>query len=263
MFTERGDNIIVEEYTYPALMETASPLGVKCVPAKMDEYTLRPDALDELLRSWDEAKWGKRPRVIYLVPTGQNPSGATASLSRRREIYAVVQKWDLYILEDDPYYFIQFEPSLRTKTSGDRQCSPQELATALTPSYLSMDIDGRVLRMDTFSKVIAPGLRMGWVTASEQVVERLVRAQETSVQNPSGLSQLVTYRLFKNWSDIGFMNWILDIQSVYLTKRGVLATLIAKHLPPEIISYDLPKAGFFVSVGQNIRSKLLTFCSFG
>jgi aromatic amino acid aminotransferase I len=125
-------------------METALPLGVKCIPARMDGYSLVPNALDEMLRSCDEAQAGKRPRVIYLVPTGQNASGATASLARRREVYAVVQRCDLYILEDGPYYFVQFGPTLRAKKGGNAPCSPSELAKALTPSYLSMDTDGRM-----------------------------------------------------------------------------------------------------------------------
>jgi aromatic amino acid aminotransferase I len=243
MFTERGDHIIVEEYTYPAVMETGRPLGVRFTDVKIDEQGAIPESLDELLESWDEVHAGKRPRIIYLVPTGQNPTGATASPDRRRDIYRVAQKWDLYILEDDPYYFFQYEePWHAGKTT-----KPVELAKTLLPSYLSMDTDGRVFRMDSLSKIIAPGLRMGWITVSEQVAERFVRVQETSVQNPSGLSQFAMFKLLQHWSHEGFTQWILRLQSTYLSKRDVLKTLIDTHLPSSVISYDQPRAGFFVS----------------
>lgn len=244
MFTERGDHVLVEEYTYPTFVETGSPLGLKFTAVPMDEYGLRPDALDNMLQSWNEDEAGKRPRIMYLVPTGQNPTGATASPARRREVYRIAQRWNLYILEDDPYYFIQFNHQGTENIS-----SPHELAKTLVPSYLSLDTDGRVFRMDTVSKVIAPGLRMGWVTASEQVIERLVWAQETSVQNPSGLSQIIMFKLLQCWSQDNFAKWVLNLQSFYLSKRDTLKDVIDKFLPSEIVSYVLPQAGYYVSVG--------------
>lgn len=251
MFTERGDHVLVEEYTYPTFVETALPLGLRITGVPMDEYGLRPDSLDNTLQSWNEAEEGKRPRIIYVIPTGQNPTGTTASLTRRRELYRIAQRWNLYILEDDPYYFVQFNGRGKENTS-----SPHQLVESLVPSYLNIDTDGRVFRMDTVSKVIAPGLRMGWVTASEQVIQRLVWAQETSVQNPSGLSQIVMLRLLQRWSQEGFGQWVWNLQSFYLTKRDTMKDVIDRFLPAEIVSYVLPQAGFYVGISLGRVSSL-------
>jgi len=120
------------------------------------------------------------------------------SLQRRCEIYALCQKYDIIIIEDDPYWFLQYPssgnvftppachpslPSTRWKSSG------YPFLDSIVPSYLSIDVDGRVIRLDTFSKVVAPGCRLGFVTAQPLFIERLLRITETSTQQPSGFVQ--------------------------------------------------------------------------
>ncbi len=129
---------------------------------------------------------------------GQNPTSGVLSLQRRCEIYALCQKYDIIIIEDDPYWFLQYPssgnvftppachpslPSTRWKSSG------YPFLDSIVPSYLSIDVDGRVIRLDTFSKVVAPGCRLGFVTAQPLFIERLLRITETSTQQPSGFVQ--------------------------------------------------------------------------
>ena len=97
-----------------------------------------PSELEHVLATWNPAR-GRRPHVLYLIPCGQNPTGSTLSLERRREIYAIAQRYDLIIIEDDPYYFLQYDPPNTEAPSSKKQ---------FPLSFLSMDIDGRVIRID-------------------------------------------------------------------------------------------------------------------
>src|SRR5436190_1255971 len=187
MFCERGDYILTEEYSFSTALETAAPMGVSACAVRMDEQGLLPGSLNELLTNWDAAVRGARkPFLLYTVPSGQNPTGATQGIERRKQVYQVAQKHDIYIVEDEPYYFLQMEPY--TGSAVTRNAHPASYDTflkSLIPSFLSLDVDGRVLRLESFSKVISPGSRVGWVVASEQLVERFVRHFECSTQNPS------------------------------------------------------------------------------
>lgn len=161
--------MITEEYSFCTALEAASPLGVKCLGIKMDEGGLLPSYMDSILSNWSlsERAGAKKPFLLYIVPTGQNPTGAIQSAPRRREIYAVAQKHNLYILEDELYYFLQIQ--LYTGPDALDIPSPESydaFLDTLVPLLLSMDTDGRVMRMDSFPKVIAPGMRVGWITAS-------------------------------------------------------------------------------------------------
>jgi aromatic amino acid aminotransferase I len=101
--------------------------------------------------------------------------------------------------------------------------------------------------MDSFSKIIAPGARMGWVTASEQVIERIVRAHEVSVQNPSGFSQIAMFKLLHDtWGHLGFVKWLAHIQGEYTKRRDGLFEACDAFLPREIVSWVPPTSGFFV-----------------
>jgi aromatic amino acid aminotransferase I len=127
--------------------------------------------------------------------------------------------------------------------------SHEEFLEALVPTLLSMDVDGRVLRMDSFSKVIAPGTRTGWITASEQIVERFIRANETSVQNPSGISQIVLYKLLdESWGHGGYLQWLFHLRMEYTKRRDSILAACEKYLPRDVVSWNPPAAGMFVCV---------------
>ncbi|KAI9839336.1 MAG: Aromatic/aminoadipate aminotransferase 1 [Sclerophora amabilis] len=250
MLTSRGDYIMSEEYTFATAVETAAPLGVKVVGIRMDDQGLLPESMDDILSNWDEAAHGgaKRPSLLYTVPSGQNPTGATQGVARRRQIYAIAQKHDVYILEDEPYYFLQMQPY----TGPDAPPVPPPAShdaflRALVPSILSLDTDGRVMRLDSFSKVIAPGSRVGWITASSQIVERVVRAHEVSIQNPSGISQLVLHKLLdEGWGHEGYLDWLIHLRLEYTKRRDTLLHACETHLPREVVSWNPPAAGMFL-----------------
>lgn len=267
MFTSRGDYILSEEYMFCSAVETARPMGVKVVGIKMDSEGLIPEVMDKILTEWDlpSSRRGgaKKPCVLYTVPTGQNPTGATQSVERRRKVYEVCRKHDVYILEDEPYYFLQMQPyrssSSSSSSSSSTTTQTEELRShttflqSLIPSLLSMDVDGRVMRLDSFSKVIAPGTRTGWITASAQIVERYVRHNETSVQNPSGLSQMVLYKLLDvEWGHGGFLEWLMYLRKEYTRRRDVILNACERELTGDggglerVVQWNVPRAGMFV-----------------
>lgn len=250
MFAQRGDYILGEEYTFSAAVETAAPMGVRMVGVAMDAEGLLAESLDDILSNWDEAaRGGRKPFLLYTIPTGQNPTGATQSEKRRREVYKVAQKHDLIILEDEPYYFLQMEPYAGIGApEPEAPKSHDEFIKALVPSFLSLDTDGRVMRMDSFSKVVAPGSRVGWITASQQIVDRYGKHADVSTQGPSGMSQLVLFKLLdEHWGHAGYLDWLIHIRLEYTRRRNVMLEACDKYLPREVVSWVSPMAGMFVS----------------
>ncbi|GAA6038133.1 hypothetical protein JCM8097_007563 [Rhodosporidiobolus ruineniae] len=231
-----GDGVLAEEWTYPSALATAWPYGIKPVPLPMDGEGMTPEGLDELLGGWNAEERGgmRRPRVLYTIPVAQNPTGATMSLERKKKIYALAVKYDVIIVEDDPYYFLQtppFVPSPSAAAAGpqrdDKTPTDDEFLAALVPSYLSIDTEGRVVRIDTFSKTIAPGSRLGWTTCNPLFAERLERANESSTQGGSGFSQaLIAKLLAEEWGLEGYLRWLKGIRSEYRLRRDALVNAL-------------------------------------
>ena len=249
MFITRGECILTEEYTFSTAAETVRPMGVQCIGVKMDQEGLLPSDLDSILSNWDPSAHNNAPKpwLLYTVPSGQNPTGATQSQERRKEIYRMAQKHDLYILEDEPYFFLQMQPYTGPNAPDvPPPTSHEAFIKALVPSLLSIDVDGRVMRLDSFSKVIAPGLRVGWVTASEQIIERFVRHSEVCTQNPSGASQLILFKLLEEtWGHAGYLDWLINLRLEYTKRRDNICYACEKYLPRELASWTPPMAGMF------------------
>ncbi|KAH8705212.1 putative aromatic aminotransferase Aro8 [Talaromyces proteolyticus] len=241
---ERGDYILTEEYSFASALETAQPLGIRAAAVGMDEQGLRADALDEVLTNWDsKARGARKPHLLYTVPSGQNPTGATQSAHRRAEVYKVCQKHDVYIVEDEPYYFLQMQPY---KAGVPPPSSRDEFLKILLPSFLKLDVDGRVLRLDSFSKVLAPGSRVSWIVASEQLVERFTRHFECSVQNASGVAQIALFKLLdEEWGHAGYLDWLIHLRLSYTRRRDDMLHACEQYLPKEVTSWVAPTAGMF------------------
>jgi len=168
-------------------------------------------------------------------------------LERRKEVYRLCQKWDIFILEDEPYFFLQMpEYNPNEAAEVDSSMTYEAFLKTLIPSFLSMDVDGRVMRLDSFSKVIAPGTRVGWITASEQLIHRYRMHVDCSTQGPSGLSQLVLFKLLdEHWGHGGYLDWLMHIRKEYTARRDNIVIACEKHLPKGIVSWVPPRAGMF------------------
>ncbi|KAL9123778.1 MAG: hypothetical protein Q9217_006827 [Psora testacea] len=249
MFINRGDYVLTESYTFSTAAETARPLGANWVGIAMDAEGLLPSSLDSILTNWDPETHNNKPKpwLLYTVPSGHNPTGATQSFRRRQEIYRLAQKHDLFIIEDEPYYFLQMQPYTGPNAPDvPPPSSHEDFLNNLVPSLLSIDIDGRVMRLDSFSKVIAPGLRVGWITASEQIVERFVRHSEVSTQSPAGASQMVLFKLLEEtWGHAGYLQWLINLRLEYTKRRDNILYACETYLPREIASWTPPMAGMF------------------
>jgi kynurenine/2-aminoadipate aminotransferase len=251
LFLDRGDSLIMEEYTYPVLIESiALPKGYRPLAVAMDEEGMVPTALRQVLENaaaLEAAGGPPRPKLLYTIPTGHNPTGVTTTLQRRHQIYSLCREFDIWILEDDPYFYLQWrqedcpegfsQPGLYGLCSG--------AADPPAGSYLSMDVDQRVIRADTFSKFLAPGLRLGWVTARKDVVAKIVSALQTHTVGPCSLSQVVVEAALSAWGDDGLDAHLRGVQGEYAKRCFVLCKSAQTHLQG-LASWTVPLAGMFV-----------------
>lgn len=240
-----GDCIVMEEYSYPGTIESAKRMGLNILSVAMDEEGLLPGDLDSKLCNWNSQS--RKPSVLYTIPTGQNPTGVTQPTRRRRQIYTIAEEHDLLIIEDDPYHFIQLQESSNMLHGGGSSSRLDQYLKHLLPSYLSMDTSGRVLRLDTTSKILAPGLRCGWMTGCAQLVSKFVSMTELSMVAPSGPSQVMLYKLLdQTWGHEGTITWLDDLSARYRRRLQLMISACEEYLPTDICSWSVPDAGMFL-----------------
>ena len=227
--------LLCEEYAYMNAIQTARPRGLNIAPVKIDDEGMLakgPGGLEDVMENWDFSK-GRRPHLMYTVTIGQNPTSGTLSVARRTEIYAVCVKYDIVIIEDDPYWYLQFPSSSPGVVNArPKKSSGFAFLDSLIPSYLSVDYQGRVVRLDTFSKTVAPGCRLGWITTQPALAERILRITETSTQQPSGFVQSMIAELLmgpssandpgrggaadgSGWKVDGWVRWLEGLRGNY------------------------------------------------
>ncbi|KAI8344715.1 pyridoxal phosphate-dependent transferase [Chlamydoabsidia padenii] len=224
MMINPGDYVLVEDPAYTGALAFLESQHCNVVGTKTDQGGMIPQAFEDLLATWPSDK--PRPKVLYCHPTAGNPTGISISEDRKRQIYAICQKYNLMILEDDAYYYLQF---------GNKRI----------PSYFSMDVDGRVLRCDSMSKILSSGLRLGWVTGPKVLIERMnMHTMVTNLQ-PSGIPQLMTYELLNKWGHEGFLNHVGEVSHFYEQKRDLFVASLDKYMTGRA-EWVVPEAGMFV-----------------
>lgn len=243
---EEKPGLLVEQYCYMNAVQTARPRGMNITPVAIDDEGMcakGPGGLEDVLENWDFSK-GRRPHLMYTVTIGQNPTSGTLSVARRTEIYALCVKYDVIIIEDDPYWYLQF-PSASPSAAPPKpaKSSGFEFLDSLIPSYLSLDYQGRVVRLDTFSKTVAPGCRLGWITAQPALVERILRITECSTQQPSGFVQSMIAELImgpqsstdpgqggaadgSGWKVDGWVRWLEGLRGNYERRMNAMCNVL-------------------------------------
>uniref|UniRef100_A0A8C7DSR4 Kynurenine/alpha-aminoadipate aminotransferase, mitochondrial n=1 Tax=Oncorhynchus kisutch TaxID=8019 RepID=A0A8C7DSR4_ONCKI len=175
MLVNPGDNVLLDAPTYSGTLAALQPLGCNLINVPSDQHGMIPGGLKEVLSRWDPADVHKPhstvPRVLYTIPNGGNPTGASMTTQRKRDVYELARQYDLLIIEDDPYYFLQFDKPW-------------------APTFLSMDVDGRIIRTDSFSKILSSGLRIGFVTGPKPLVDRVVLHIQASTMHTSTFTQV-------------------------------------------------------------------------
>ncbi|KAI8834324.1 pyridoxal phosphate-dependent transferase [Chytridium lagenaria] len=224
MLLTEESTLLVEAPAYVGSLAYLRPLGCKFAEVDVDGEGLVPESLDRILSGWEDAS--TKPKVLYTVPTGGNPTGASTTYERKKRVYELAQKHDFLIIEDDPYYYLQY-------------------GAARTPSYLSMDADGRVLRFDSFSKILSAGVRLGWVTGPPKLVERIVLHAQSTLLHTSGMSQMIVYHVLKKWGIEGFLAHTDSVATFYEEKAKVFLEAANKHLKG-LAEWTEPTAGMFV-----------------
>jgi 2-aminoadipate transaminase len=225
VFINPGDRILVEAPTYLGALQAWNAYGAEYVPVPMDEDGMVTDVLEEALRTG--------PKFIYVLPNFQNPSGVTLSLERRQQLIALADRYGVPIVEDDPYGQLRYEgqdlPSIVVMDSRYRnQCNN---------CY-----QGNVIYLSTFSKTLAPGLRLAWVVAPTQVIGKLVQAKQGADLHTSTFIQMLAYEVARG----GFLDHHVQlIRKVYGQRRLVMLDAMQAEFPPQV-SWTRPKGGLFL-----------------
>lgn len=254
LFCNKGDTVLLEEYTYSSSVEAATTQGLNCVAMKTDNHGIVPEELEKLLQNWNSHSQGPFPKLLYTIPNGQNPTGSTLKDERKPAIIKLASKFDLLIIEDDPYYFLQMnefgqpQSTIPDDLSSDPKEAKTQLLGQLSKSLLEWDYEGRVIRMDSVSKTFAPGCRLGWVIGPKYLLDSLWNYHEVSMQSTCGFAQTVINGMLQRWGQIGYMKWLLKLRNSYSIKRDHSLNQCFKYLPKDICSVNLPTSGMFFMV---------------
>ncbi|EFN75570.1 Kynurenine/alpha-aminoadipate aminotransferase mitochondrial [Harpegnathos saltator] len=220
-----GDPILVPDPCYPGVEIVVAPHQAEVITIPQDDDGPAPEILREILRS-RKLSGKKMPKIMYINATGTNPTGIIIPLERRKEIYHIACEYNFLILDDDPYHFMHFEKE-----------EPR--------SFLSLDTEGRVIRLDSFSKVVSSGIRVGFVTAAAPLVASVELHLQSSHLHAPTLSQVILYKLMKMWGYEGIMQHYMRLRCFYKERRDVIAALARKHLNG-LVDFNVPKGGFFL-----------------
>ncbi|XP_078450661.1 kynurenine/alpha-aminoadipate aminotransferase, mitochondrial isoform X2 [Lampetra planeri] len=230
MLITRGDYVLMDTPTYPGTLIAVEPLGARVLSVASDAQGMIPADLRRVLSPWSPADArvpaSGIPRVLCTVPNGGNPTGASLSTDRKREIYRIAQEYDLLIIEDDPYFYLQFKKPW-------------------SESFLSMDVDGRVIRTDSFSKIISSGLRLGFLTGPKKLVNRVILHMQTSTMHTSTFSQILVYKLLEQWGIDGFLDHVDSVVEFYRSQKDAMVSSAEKWLTG-LAEWDSPQAGMFL-----------------
>lgn len=225
IFINPGDQILVESPTYLGALQAWNACGAEYVPVPFDEDGMITDALEEALRTG--------PKFIYVLPNFQNPTGVTLSLERRRQLIELADRYGVPIIEDDPYGRLRYK--------GEHLPSVVVLDDQFRDNGDSC-YRGNVIYLSTFSKILAPGLRLAWVIAPPEVIRKLVQAKQGADLHSTTLNQMIVYEVSRdNFLD----QHVKLIRKVYSERRDVMLAAMDGYFPPEV-DWTHPQGGLFL-----------------
>ncbi len=209
-----GDEVVVEVPSYLGAIQTFRALGARVIGVPTDNDGIRTDLLESILAR-------SHPRLIYTLPTFQNPTGSVMSLERRRRLLLLARRYQTPILEDDPYGELYF---------NEKPLQPLK----------ALDTSGQVLYLSTFSKILAPGLRVAWLAAPEPMIERLSLHKQVFDLNTNAIGQWSVAKILER--DM-LDSHLAMLRGCYRHKRDVMLKAIARHWP-ENVRVNSPNGGF-------------------
>ena len=227
-----GDTLFCEAPSFIGSLNAFKSYNVNLVGVPMEEDGMKLDALEEALRT------ANKPKLIYIIPNFQNPTGLCTSLEKRKAIYELAKKYGVMILEDNPYGDIRF--------AGEN-----------IPSIKTMDKDGIVIYSRTFSKTLAPGLRVGYVSAPKPVIQKMVVCKQVSDVHTNIMAQMICDEYLKNYDMDAHLE---EIRAVYRHKCGLMLDEIDKNFSKKI-TVTKPEGGLFIWATLPEGSDMMGFCN--
>ena len=220
-----GDRVLVEAPTYLGALQAFNVYGAEYISVESDQDGLRTEVLEDPLRMG--------PKFMYVLPNFQNPGGTTLSEGRRHQLVLLADKYGIPIVEDDPYGQLRYEGEhLPPLVVIDRENLRRDDGYSI----------GNVIYLSTFSKTLAPGLRLGWIVAPPDVIAKLVQLKQGADLHTSTFAQIVAYEVAKdNFLD----DHVKLIRKVYRERRDVMLEALKKYFPSEV-TWTHPQGGLFL-----------------
>jgi 2-aminoadipate transaminase len=227
LFINAGDRVLVEAPTYLGALQAFNIYGAEYESVPIDENGLRTDLMEEPLRSG--------PKFMYVLPNFQNPAGTTLSEVRRHELVLLADRFGIPIVEDDPYGQLRYEGEhLPPLVVLDRENLRRDNGYSI----------GNVIYLSTFSKTLAPGLRLGWIVAPPEVIRKLVQLKQGTDLHTSTFTQFVAYEVARD----GFLDQHVKlIRKIYRERRDVMLQALQEFSPPAV-TWTHPHGGLFLWV---------------
>jgi 2-aminoadipate transaminase len=227
LFINAGDHVLVEAPTYLGALQAFNVYGAEYLAVPSDENGLRTDLLEAPLRSG--------PKFMYVLPNFQNPAGTTLSEGRRHELVLLADRYGIPIVEDDPYGQLRYEGEhLPSLVVLDRENLRRDNGYSI----------GNVIYLSTFSKTLAPGLRLGWIVAPPEVIGKLAQLKQGADLHTSTFTQFVAYEVARD----GFLDsHVKLIRQVYRERRDVMLQALQEFFPP-VVTWTHPQGGLFLWV---------------
>jgi 2-aminoadipate transaminase len=216
-----GDVVICEAPTYPGAVPVFCSYQAETIQIDCDEQGMRIEELEAVLARLDGE--GRRPKFVYSVPSFQNPAGVTMSLGRRRRLVELARQREMLVVEDSPYGLLRF--------SGE----------PLPPLY-QLDGGDFVIYVGTFSKILSPGIRLGWAVAPPPVMEKIVLGKQASDLCSSTLTQHFVREYF---GEARWREYIADLVEIYRARRDTMVEALREHFPGQA-TWTEPEGGLFI-----------------
>lgn len=225
-----GDPLLVESPTYMGALQAFNPYEPEYVAVRSDNEGIVTAELESALQ--------RHPRCMYVLPSFQNPSGVTFTLERRRQLIELAGRYEMPIIEDDPYSQLRFEgeplPSLLSLEHARQQQHGQ--ANQL--------YQGNVIMLNTFSKVLTPGLRVAWIVAPAEVIRKLTLAKQGTDLHTATFNQMIAYEMARD----GFLEeHVPVIRALYRERRDAMLAALEEYFP-DTVSWTHPQGGLFLWV---------------
>jgi 2-aminoadipate transaminase len=218
-----GDVVITENPSYLAAIGAFKNAGGRLIGVDIDDFGMKTHVLEEILRSMSEVERSK-VKFIYTIPVAQNPAGVSLSSERKKHLLEIASKYDLLILEDDPYSYIVFEEGV------DK-----------TP-LKALDREGRVIYISTISKILAPGLRIGWIISLNDLTRKIELVKQYVDLHSPTFTQYITAEAIKR----GVIDKVISRAiPLYKAKRDLMLKAMKEHFP-EYTWYSKPVGGLFI-----------------